>query len=132
MRNPVIRTVVTGLVGLIIGIASGAAVSVGLAKPPTVSANLVDPVAKALKQTASVKVTVEGLRLVEASASMEKPKAGEGHLHYQVDKGPVIATTAPALAFHELTPGQHIITVTPVGNDHQPVGTPVVLSVSIP
>jgi len=120
------------LVGVVVGVALGTALSVALAAPPKLTAILVDPATKALKQTAAVKATVDDLRLVDSASSKEKPVPGEGHLHYQVDNGPVIATTAAALAFHELTPGPHTITVTPVGNDHAPVGRPVVLAVTIP
>jgi hypothetical protein len=49
-------------------------------------------------------------------------RAGQGHLHYRVDDGPVIATTVTELSFHELAPGPHRFEVTLVGNDHQPLG----------
>jgi hypothetical protein len=60
------------------------------------------------------------------------PKAGQAHLHYQVDGGPVIATTASKLSFHGLTSGKHTIIVTLAANDHSPIGQPITLEVMVP
>jgi hypothetical protein len=57
---------------------------------------------------------------------------GQGHLHYQVDNGPVIATTTTKLSFHELSAGQHKVMVMLVGNDHKPLGAEETLTVTIP
>jgi hypothetical protein len=62
----------------------------------------------------------------------EKPRPGQGHLHYQVDDGPVIATTATKLSFHGLKPGAHKIVVTLAANDHSPLGPQQALEVTIP
>ena len=62
----------------------------------------------------------------------ERPIKGEAHLHYRVDDGPVIATTATKLSFHELTPGQHTITVMLAANNHKPLGPQQTLTVTIP
>jgi hypothetical protein len=63
---------------------------------------------------------------------MEKPVPGQGHLHYRVDKGPVIATPTPKLSLHELAPGAHTILVMLVGNDHKPLGPQQELNVTVP
>lgn len=96
------------------------------------TADLVDASAQAKKKTAVVEVKTTGVRLVDPRTTGGTPKAGEAHLHYRVDKGPVIATTATSLGFHELTPGTHTITVTLAANDHSPRGKPVALTVDIP
>jgi hypothetical protein len=92
----------------------------------------VDSEQKAKKQTATVQVTVGGIRLVDPDSVQARAKAGEGHLHYQVDNGPVIATTATKLSFHNLGEGQHSLVVTLVGNDHNPLGSQETIAVVIP
>jgi hypothetical protein len=92
---------------------------------------LIDPEKKAQEQTATVEVKVAGIELIDSGAVNEQPQQGQGHLHYQVDEGPVIATTVTKLSFHELSAGPHKITVTLVGNDHQPLGPKEMLTVTI-
>jgi hypothetical protein len=99
---------------------------------PAMTAKLIDPEQKAAEQTATVEVTVSGVELIDPAKAMEKPVAGQGHLHYQLDKGPVIATPTPKLSFHELSPGSHTIVVILVGNDHKPLGPQERLTVNIP
>jgi Family of unknown function (DUF6130) len=77
-------------------------------------------------------VTVAGIKLIDPAAVMEKPRTGHGHLHYQVDNGPIIATTTTKLSFHGLTPGNHKIVVMLAGNDHNPLGPQQTLDVTIP
>jgi len=98
----------------------------------SMSAKLVDPTARAKKQAAAVQVAVKGVRIVDPALSGEKPIKGQGHLHYQVDDGPVIATTAPKLSFHGLKPGAHTITIALAANDHSPLGPQEKLTVTIP
>jgi hypothetical protein len=98
----------------------------------TFEAVLVDAPAKALKKSAAVDVKVAAVTLIDADATDGKPKAGQAHIHHQLDKGPIIATTATKLAFHGLTPGPHTIVVTLAGNDHVPVGRENTLTVTIP
>jgi hypothetical protein len=98
----------------------------------TLTASLVDPEAKAKQQAATVKVTVTGIKIIDPALAKEKPVAGQGHLHYQVDDGPVIATTAPKLSFHGLKPGSHHIKVVLAANDHSPLGPEQTLDVTIP
>jgi hypothetical protein len=99
---------------------------------PELSATLNDPDNKAQAQTATVEVKVSGIQLIDPAAVHEQPQQGQGHLHYQVDNGPVVATTATKLSFHELTTGAHQITVMLVGNAHQPLGPRETLTVNIP
>ena len=75
---------------------------------------------------------MSGIQLVDPASVQEKPKAGQGHLHYRVDDGPVIATTAPKLSFHELSPGEHRFELTLAGNDHQPLMPSKTLRVTVP
>jgi ribulose-5-phosphate 4-epimerase/fuculose-1-phosphate aldolase len=62
----------------------------------------------------------------------KRPTKGQGHLHYRVDNGPVIATTTTKLSFHELTPGKHQIVVMLANNDHSPAGPQQTLEITVP
>lgn len=104
----------------------------GAATKPTMTAKLVDPDKKAADKAATVEVTVSGIELTDPAISHEKPVPGQGHLHYQVDKGPVVATPTAKLTYHDLTPGPHTIVVMLVGNDHQPLGPQQQLTVTVP
>jgi hypothetical protein len=115
--------------------------AVGYAKPKAMdtahgnlklTAVLVDAEAKAQKKEATVKVTVTGATMTDPALAKEKPKTGQAHLHYQVDNGPIIATTTTKLSFHELTPGEHKIMVVLSANDHSPLGPQETLTVRIP
>lgn len=99
---------------------------------PTLTAKLVDPEKKAQQKAATVDVKVTGIKIIDPATVNEKPIAGQGHLHYQVDDGPIIATTTMKLSFHGLTPGSHKIVVTLAGNDHNPLGPQETLNVTIP
>jgi hypothetical protein len=96
------------------------------------SAKLLDREKKAQAQEATVEVKVAGIQLMDPAAVNEQPQQGQGHLHYQVGNGPVIATTATKLSFHELNLGEQKITVMLVGNNHQPLGPQETLTVTIP
>ena len=93
---------------------------------------LVAPDKKAAGHSASVQVTVAGINLVDPDEVGSKPRPGEGHLHYQLDNGPIIATTATKLSFHNLESGDHKIVVTLAGNDHKPISRDNTLTVKIP
>lgn len=102
------------------------------APAPTLSAALLQPERKAKKHEAGVQVQVVGIDLVDPATTNEKPEPGQGHLHYQLDAGPIIATTATTLAFQKLSPGKHQITVMLAGNDNSPLGPRETLHVTIP
>ena len=87
---------------------------------------------KAAQKAATVDVKLEGIKLTDPASVNEKAMAGQGHLHYQVDGGPVIATTTTKLSFHGLTSGAHKIVVTLAANDHSPLGPQQTLEVTIP
>ena len=98
---------------------------------PAMTAKLIDADKKAAEGGATVEVTTSGVELVDPAASNEKPVLGQGHLHYRVDKGPVIATPSAKLSFHELTPGMHTIEVMLAGNDHKPLGPQAQFTVNV-
>jgi hypothetical protein len=102
------------------------------AKEPKLEAKLVEPEEKAKKKAATVEVKVHGIKLVDPAMAKEKPMKGQGHLHYRVDDGPVIATTATKLSFHELKSGPHTFTVMLAANDHSPLGPQATLNVTVP
>lgn len=101
-------------------------------KEPTLTSTLVDPEKKAKEKAATVEVKVTGIEIIDPAKVNETPHAGQGHFHYQLDGGPIIATTAPKLSFHELTPGDHKLVVTLAGNDHKPLGPQQTLDIKIP
>jgi Family of unknown function (DUF6130) len=104
----------------------------GTAKKPVMTAKLIDADKKAAGRAATVEVTTSGVELVDPALSDEKAVPGQGHLHYQLDKGPVIATPSAKLSFHELAPGAHTIVVVLAGNDHKPLGPQQQLTVTVP
>jgi lipoprotein-anchoring transpeptidase ErfK/SrfK len=104
----------------------------GSAMKPVMTAKLIDAEKKASGRAATVEVTTSGVELVDPAISMEKAVPGQGHLHYQVDKGPIIATPSAKLSFHELGPGAHTILVVLAGNDHKPLGPQQQLNVTVP
>jgi hypothetical protein len=112
--------------------ATASAQTPGAATKPTMTARLIDAEKKAADGTATVEVTVSGVELMDPAAAKEKPVPGQGHLHYQVDKGPVVATPSAKLSFHELAPGMHTILVVLAGNDHKPLGPQQQLTVTVP
>ena len=98
----------------------------------TLTASLVDPETTAKEKTATVKVSVAGVKLIDPAMTNKRPTKGQGHLHYRVDSGPVIATTTTKLSFHELTPGKHQIVVMLANNDHSPAGPQQTLEITVP
>jgi hypothetical protein len=99
---------------------------------PTLTATLVDPQKKAQQKAATVEVKTTGINLIDPAKANEMAKPGQGHLHYQVDDGPVIATPATKLSFHGLASGAHKIVIMLAGNDHNPLGPQQTLEVTIP
>jgi Family of unknown function (DUF6130) len=98
----------------------------------TLKATLVDAENKAKKKEATVEVKVTGLELIDPAKVNEMSKKGQSHIHYQVDDGPIIATTTTKLSFHGLTPGPHKIVVMLANNDHTPLGPQETLNVTVP
>lgn len=100
--------------------------------PPALKATLVKAEEKAKEHAATVQVTVTGVELIDPAAVNEQPKEGQGHLHYRVNGGLIIATTATKLSFHNLEPGEHRILVQLVEHNHKPMGPQELLTVQIP
>src|SRR5512143_2869939 len=98
----------------------------------TLTATLIDAEKNDMEKTATVQVKVTGVNLIDPAMSNKRPTKGQGHLHYQIDGGPVIATTTPKLSFHELTSGKHKIMVMLANNDHSPAGPQQTLEVTVP
>jgi hypothetical protein len=98
----------------------------------TLTASLVDAEKNAKEKTATVEVRLTGVDMIDPAMTNKRPMKGQGHLHYQVDNGPVIATTATKLSFHELSPGKHKIVVMLANNDHSPAGPQQILEITVP
>src|SRR5215212_8113326 len=64
------------------------------AKSDMFSARLLDAEKKAQNKEATVEVMVKGVNLVDPATTDGMVKKDQGHIHYQVDNGPVIATPA--------------------------------------
>lgn len=103
-----------------------------MASNAKLTATLVEADKKAQEKAATVEVKVTGVRIVDPAKANEQARKGQGHIHYQLDDGPVIATTAMKLSFHNLTPGQHKLVVMLAGNDHNPLGAEETLNINIP
>lgn len=95
-------------------------------------AKLVDQEANASKHSAVVEAKASGLTLIDPALSSKMNTMPEGHFHYQVDNGFVIATPVNKLAFHNLTSGKHQIMVSLADNEHKPIGPVQMLTVTIP
>lgn len=93
------------------GVQSGGAQTESRPPVQMFSAILVDPQSFAEQRSVIVRVKVDGLRLVDPYETQGEPKSSEAHLHYRVDQGAIIATTATQISFHELGSGDHVITV---------------------
>lgn len=113
----------------LLGVAAGGLLAVAIASPklvqaadPSLTATFVDKTKDPSDRTAAVAVEVSGVSLVDPATTDGKPKADQAHLHYQLDDGPVIATTTPKLSFHHLKAGSHRMVVMLAGNDHKQVG----------
>jgi hypothetical protein len=110
----------------------------GLGAAPTANADpllqawLAEQAVLARRGEMRVEIRVSGVELVDPASVRDAGRAGQGHVHYRVDGGAVIATPATSFSVHELAPGPHEIEVTLVGNDHEPLGPPRVLRTTIP
>ena len=98
----------------------------------SMKAEMVETENKIKRREATVVVTTGGIQLVDPTTAKETAKIGEGHLHYRVDDGPVIATTATKLSFHELSSGEHKISITLAGNDHKPLTDAITFIMTVP
>lgn len=104
----------------------------GLNSGASLSAKLLDQDKEARIGAAEIQVKVKNIKLVDPSKNGDVAKNGQGHLHYQVDSGPIVATPTDKIEFHGLTPGKHTITVTLANNDHTPIGMSQSLELTVP
>ena len=95
-------------------------------------ASLVNADKNAARGAATVQVKVTGVEIVDPGTVGETVKKGQAHLHYTLDGGPVVATTATKLSFHGLKPGSHKLQVALAANDHSSLGVEQTLSIEVP
>ena len=98
---------------------------------PMLRTTLKDKEKNAQKHAAFVEVETQNIGLALLGVS---PFAGSdmGFLEYQVDQGPVLATSDTAVMFRNLTAGKHTITVSLVNTDYRELGPKAVLELEIP
>lgn len=125
MRRTLTSTLVAA--ALLVGLGAWA----GQPKDAGLSAQLIEPEKNGARGAATVAVNVTGVTLTDPATVNEMPKPGQAHLHYQLDGGPVVATTAPKLSFHGLQPGEHKLVVMLAANDHSPLGPEETLNVRV-
>jgi hypothetical protein len=99
---------------------------------PAMTAKLVDASNKVKNREATIEVEVTGIEMVDPAQTDGQPNPGQGHLHYRVDGGPIVATPSTKLSFHELRPGRHQLLVQLVGNDHKPLGPEQTFTINVP
>lgn len=99
---------------------------------PRLTAELIHKESNAKRHKAVVQVQTDGVELVSPAAANGQPKLDEAHLQYRLDNGPVQHTTSKTWSFENLSPGEHIIHITLVGNDNQPLGKAKTLVVKAP
>ena len=138
MKQPIAAALLLGLIACLPGHAASQYQNIGTSavapaeQPPSLTAKLIDADKKARMNTATVVADVKGIKLVDPDSVNGKPAAGQGHLHYRLDTGPVIATTTTKLSFHGLASGPHVLTVLLAANDHSPLGPSATLNVTVP
>lgn len=88
------------------------------------AATLVDAEKQSDLNQMTVVVKVKGVDM--------KPEDGHPHLHYRLDDGAVIGTSATRLNFYELSPGPHSIHLSLVDGKHKPLGFEDTLTIDIP
>lgn len=99
---------------------------------PEVTAELVKPAANSKKGVALLSIHVIGLQIVDPIEVDEIPKAGEGHVHVQLNDGPILAVPSLHMRLTRIPPGQHVIKVMLHANDHSPIGSGTEVSFLIP
>ena len=128
-RRPLERLAMIAMVAMVMALAACGAAS---AANPKLTVHLLGPQGDRLAPSdpggavtadwVTVHVEVDGVQLIDPALTGEKNKDGQGHLHYRVDRQPVIATPATMISLHELGPGPHTIEVMLANNDHTPMG----------
>ncbi len=81
-------------------------------------------------RAATVRVAVVGATLAEPGTAI-RPREGHAHLHYRLDQGSVLCTTATTMTFRELSGGMHTVTVSLAGDDHKELGPRQVIPINV-
>lgn len=97
-----------------------------------VTAELVKPAANSKRGVALLSIHVIGLQIVDPIEVDEVPKAGEGHVHVQLNDGPILAVPSLKMRLTHIAPGQHVIKVMLHANDHSPIGSGTEVPLLIP
>ncbi len=78
--------------------------------------------------TAQLEVDLRGRR--DRRADLDRPPARQGHLHVMLDGALVSMTSGTSQPLTDLTPGEHLLQVEFVANDHAPFDPRVLAAVS--
>ena len=98
---------------------------------PMLRATLKNKDKNAKEHAAAVEVETQNIGLVNPDI-LSYAGSAEGLLEYQVDQGPVLATSDMRIRFRDLTPGKHTITVALASTDYKDLGAKAELEVDIP
>jgi hypothetical protein len=79
-----------------------------------------------------VQITVTDLEIVDPIEVNEVPRDGQGHIHLQLDDGPILAVPSLRMRLSRIRGGQHTIKVMLHANDHSPLGAQVQIQLPIP
>jgi hypothetical protein len=127
-----IIAVAVALVALIAGCSASPTASASASAPAPASAsapasapvtaptlNVLAPTANAVIKGADVEVRIEttGLKFVDPSTTRV---AGQGHVHFTLDRQPVTMSITPDYTFKGLAPGPHTLRIELVQNDTTP------------
>ena len=99
---------------------------------PTVSVRLIEPERHARRRQALVQILIDGLEIVDPIEVNEVPREGQGHVHLQVDDGPILAVPSLRMRLRRLTRGGHTFRVMLHANDHTPLGAQAETSLRVP
>ena len=81
-----------------------------------------------LFQAEGFKIIPSSVPLEEAGKRPDANRPGEGHLHFMLDLQPVVVwEKETAYTFTDVPPGQHLLTIELVNNDHSSLTPPLVL-----
>jgi hypothetical protein len=78
--------------------------------------------------TAQVEIDLQGAEIVDQTSTALQPD--EGHLHVVLDGTLVSMTSGTSLVLRDLTPGEHLLQVEFVANDHAPFDPRVLAAVT--
>jgi hypothetical protein len=131
--------------GLILGGCSGSSSSSGAAAGEKPTIKITSPAEGATLPPGDLTVQVQVSHFELVDKLGEKPVKGQGHIHYFLDTTPPTAQGQPAIpkggtfapstelshTFTDVGPGQHMLAVELVQNNHTPLDPAVVDSVTV-